>query len=121
MSGQPGSYDEFFLFYLREHSHPANRALHACGTALGVLICVASFALHHPWFALLWLPVGYGFAWFGHFLVEHNQPAAFRHPLWSFISDFHMLALMITGGLDRRLALAHKVATKTSASAAARQ
>jgi hypothetical protein len=117
MSGTPQSYDEFFLFYLREHSHPGNRALHACGTALGLLIFVGAFALHHPWFALLWLPVGYGFAWFGHFLLEGNRPATFRYPLWSFISDFHMLSLMLTGRLASRLAQAQSSGAQAGAPA----
>ncbi len=97
------SYDEFFLHYLRQHREPQNRLLHACGTALGLLVLIASFILHHPWFALLFLPVGYGFAWFGHFVFEHNQPATWEHPWWSFVSDFRMLALMLTGKLDEWL------------------
>ena len=32
------NYDEFFAFYVKEHSNPTNRLLHACGTTLGMLI-----------------------------------------------------------------------------------
>ncbi len=91
------SYDEFFLHYLRQHRDPRNRLLHACGTVVGLAIAGGSFAFHHPWFALLFLPAGYGFAWFGHFFVEHNHPATWEHPWWSFCSDFHMLGLMLIG------------------------
>lgn len=93
------NYDEFFRFYLEQHSSRANRAMHACGTLLGVAVVITAFALEHPWFALLWLPIGYGFAWTGHFFMEHNKPATFGHPFWSFISDFRMLGLMLAGKL----------------------
>lgn len=95
------SYDEFFLFYLRAHSHPSNRILHFTGSVLGIAVAIAAFALHHPWYALLWPVIGYGFAWFGHFVVEGNKPATFGHPWWSFISDYRMVWLMLTGQLGK--------------------
>jgi hypothetical protein len=105
MSGPPqfASYEEFFAFYVKQHRDPRNRLMHACGTALGLTVLVVAFVTGHPWLALLWIPVAYGFAWTGHFLIEKNTPATFGHPLWSFISDFRMLALMLTGGLSRYL------------------
>ncbi len=99
MPRQFATYDEFFLYYLRQHRDGHNRLLHACGTGLGVVIVIASLVLNHPWFALLFVPVGYGFAWFGHFVLERNKPATFGYPWWSFISDFRMLGLMLTGRL----------------------
>jgi hypothetical protein len=97
------TYDEFFAFYLREHSHPRNRMMHAAGTLLGLCTVIVPFVLRHPWYALLWPIVAYGFAWTGHFLIEGNKPATLGHPFWSFISDFRMLGLMITGQLQARL------------------
>jgi hypothetical protein len=38
--------------------------------------------------------------------VEGNKPATFGHPWWSFISDFRMLWLMVTGGLPKSAAAA---------------
>jgi hypothetical protein len=98
------SYDEFFVFYLQQHRNPANRALHAIGTTLGLLTLIAAFALGHPWWAFLWLPIAYGFAWTGHFALEKNKPATFGYPFWSFISDFRMLWLMATGQLSKWMA-----------------
>ena len=97
------SYGEFFRFYLREHSHPRNRLMHAAGTLLAVAVVAVTIAIGHPWYALLWPVVAYSFAWTGHFLIEGNKPATFGHPLWSFISEFHMLGLMLTGRLEERL------------------
>jgi hypothetical protein len=97
------SYEEFFNFYLGQHSNPANRWMHAIGTLLGLLVAIIAFATRHPWYALLWIPLGYGFAWTGHFLLEKNQPATFGHPFWAFISDFRMLGLMLIGRLSSRI------------------
>jgi hypothetical protein len=93
------TYQEFFTYYLQQHSKPRNRLLHACGTALGVAILFGGLAFGRYWLALLWIPVTYGFAWAGHFLIERNKPASWGHPWWSFISDFRMLWLMLTGEL----------------------
>ena len=98
------NYDEFFIFYLREHSDRRNRMMHAAGTLLGLCTLVIPIAIGHPWYALLWPVVAYGLAWIGHFLLEGNKPATFGHPFWSFISDFRMLGLMVTGRLEERLA-----------------
>jgi len=97
------TYKEFFSFYLREHSDPRNRMMHATGTLLAVATVVVAIAVRHPWYALLWPVVAYGFAWTGHFLLEGNKPATFGHPFWSFVSDFRMLGLILTGRFKSRL------------------
>ena len=43
------------------------------------------------------LACGYGFAWIGHFFFEHNRPATFRHPLYSFVGDWMMFKDILTG------------------------
>jgi hypothetical protein len=37
-------------------------------------------------------------------LIEKNKPATFQYPLWSFMADYKMIALMITGRIGRELA-----------------
>jgi hypothetical protein len=97
------TYEEFFLFYLGEHSLPACRALHYIGTAL-FLASLASFIFTgNGWFLLLALVVGYLFAWTGHFFIEKNKPATFTYPLWSFVSDLKMFFLFVTGQIGRHL------------------
>lgn len=102
MSARPfSSYREFFNYYLEQHSDRRNRLLHAWGTMLGVAVLIGALAMRRYWLALLWLPIAYGFAWAGHFLIERNKPATWQHPWWAFISDFRMLWLMITGRLGK--------------------
>jgi hypothetical protein len=97
------NFHAFFRFYVQQHSHPGNRWLHAIGTVSGIAVVVAAFAMHHSWAALLWPVIAYGCAWTGHFFIEGNRPATFGHPLWSFLGDFRMLGLMLTGRLDSYL------------------
>jgi hypothetical protein len=97
------TFDEFWPFYLREHSKPRTRALHYAGTSL--VVAIAAFALvTGRWWLLLALPVaGYGFAWVAHFRVEKNRPATFTYPLWSLAADFRMWWLWLTGRIGSEL------------------
>lgn len=94
------TYEEFFAFYLEQHSDPANRWLHALGTVFSIAFIVAMVLIGRPWWALAWPLIAYSLAWFGHFVIEGNKPATFGHPWWSFISDFRMLWWMVTGRLS---------------------
>ena len=38
-------------------------------------------------------------AWLGHFFFEHNKPATFQYPLWSFMGDWVMLKHFLSGEL----------------------
>jgi hypothetical protein len=88
---------EFWPFYMREHSNARNRHLHFAGTTLALSLVVAAVILRRPIVALGAPLAGYGFAWYGHFIVERNRPATFKYPLWSLMCDFRLWALMLSG------------------------
>ena len=103
MNNQPANYTEFWDFYLAEHSRPLTRALHFAGTSLAIILLVW-FILRGTWYYFpLCLVVGYAFAWISHFFVEHNKPATFKYPIWSFISDYKMMWYMLTGRISREV------------------
>jgi hypothetical protein len=94
--GEDVTYSEFWLRYLRAHSHASTRALHYIGSvsALGTLI-VAAATLN--WRGLIAAPlIGYSFAWTAHFAIERNRPETFGHPVWSLFSDYRMLLLALS-------------------------
>jgi len=93
------SFAEFWPYYLNEHSKPATRVLHCAGTLIAIGFLVLLIAVGKWWLFLLALVPGYGLAWIGHFFIEKNKPATFTYPLWSFMGDWKMLALMLTGRL----------------------
>jgi hypothetical protein len=90
------SFQEFWPFYVSQHSRSSTRALHFAGTTM-VLGSLAAGLLVAPWCALLAPVVGYGPAWIGHFFFEKNRPATFTYPLWSLRGDFRMYVLILTG------------------------
>lgn len=91
------SYNEFWDFYVREHSRPMTRFLHLAGTLLGIALLIFFIARGQWYFFPMFFVVGYAFAWFAHFVVEKNRPATFNYPFWSLISDFRMVWYMLTG------------------------
>ena len=97
MNSAYASFSEFYPFYLSEHSNPICRRLHFVGTSLVIGIILA-VALNNQWAWLWFAPLaGYGFAWIGHFFFEHNRPATFKYPLYSFLGDWVMYRDMLLG------------------------
>lgn len=91
------SFEEFYPFYLKQHSNKICRLLHVIGTT--VVLALAFTAVYHN-IPALWIAVpvaGYGFAWVGHFFFEKNKPATFQYPLWSLRSDFKMYFDVLSG------------------------
>ena len=54
-----------------------------------------------PWWFAGILPLGYGFAWRGHFHYEHNWPATFQYPFRSLHGDVKMFYCMLTGRMAK--------------------
>jgi hypothetical protein len=64
---------------------------------VALVLLGTALATQEPWLILLALVQGYAFAWVGHFFFEHNRPATFKYPLWSFMGDWRMWSDMLRG------------------------
>ncbi|KAL7601970.1 uncharacterized protein LOC111890676 [Lactuca sativa] len=96
------SMEEFWPFYMKQHSKPATRRLHFISTLLSLPILI--YALVFNWLFLFIVPfTSYGLAWYSHFYIEKNIPATFDYPLWSLLCDFKMFGFMLTGQMDKEL------------------
>ncbi|MGZ5494903.1 MAG: Mpo1-like protein [Thermoanaerobaculia bacterium] len=93
------SFADFWPYYVRQHSQPLTRILHAAGSVLAVAMVGLAFAIN-LWLLLAVPVVGYAFAWYAHFFVERNRPATFGHPLYSLLADYRMVFLMMAGRMD---------------------
>ena len=78
----------------------------AAVTTLATTLCIFTFAIFFYvqffrtfdfMFLIYSLLAGYGFAWVAHFFVEHNKPATFTYPFYSFIGDHKMYIEILLG------------------------
>jgi hypothetical protein len=98
------TFEEFWPFYVREHSKKATRTIHFIGTT-AVIGCVAYAAIRRKVWPLFVAPVvGYGPAWISHFFIEGNRPATFKYPLWSLKADLIMWSKIARGTMDAEVA-----------------
>jgi hypothetical protein len=97
------SFHDFWPYYVRAHAKARTRVLHAVGSVLAILSVALAFSFS-LWFLLAAPLVGYTFAWYAHFFVEHNKPATFGHPFYSLAADYRMLFLMMAGRMDAEVA-----------------
>jgi hypothetical protein len=84
------TFAEFYPFYLGEHTNPMCRRLHFIGTTIAAVLLVAVLVSQRWWLIAAALLEAYTFAWVGHFFFEHNRPATFKHPVFSFIGDWRL-------------------------------
>ena len=91
------SFREFYPFYLGQHQHLVCRRLHFLGSlaTLGFALRALVSGNNYWWIAALL--AGYGCAWIGHFFFEHNRPATFSHPFYSFAADWVMFKDILVG------------------------
>lgn len=84
------TFSEFYPFYLSEHENAISRRLHFTGTSIALVLLFAAIVTAQWWLAFAALIQGYVFAWVGHFFFEHNRPATFRYPIFSFMGDWRL-------------------------------
>jgi hypothetical protein len=98
------TFEEFWPYYLAEHSRGVTRAFHLLATLAWMALLAAAIATRTWWLALLMPVAAYGLAWFSHFFLECNRPATFKHPLYSLLADHRMAFYMVTGRMGAELA-----------------
>jgi hypothetical protein len=91
------SFREFYPYYLGEHSDVTCRRLHFVGTTLALLLVIGGLATGRNALFVGALFCGYGFAWVGHYVFEHNRPATFKYPFYSLAGDFVMARDILIG------------------------
>jgi hypothetical protein len=97
------SFEQFWPFYLGEHSQVATRWMHFFGSTASLGLALSGIVTQ-SWAAFPAAVVcGYAFAWVSHFFIEKNRPAMFTYPLWSFASNWKMWAMMVSGHLNAEL------------------
>jgi len=102
MSGA-SNFKTFWPEYVRAHCQPGTRAIHLVGTLAGWVLLLAAIVFQRWWWILGALILPYALAWVSHFFVEHNRPASFQHPLWSWWADQRMVALMLAGKMNQEV------------------
>lgn len=101
--GKLNSFEEFWPLYVHEHLVKRNRQVHFVGTTLGLGCLFIAATTGMPCFLLAALLFGYGFAWIGHFFIEHNRPATWSHPFYSLAGDFRMYYLLLNGKMEQEI------------------
>lgn len=94
------SLQEFWPYYVREHSRSGNRKLHFVGNTN--LFVWLFFAAYYQSLLIMVFAVvsSYALAWVGHFFIERNIPATFRYPVKAAICDMVMYYKMWRGEMD---------------------
>ena len=97
MKKKYSTFRDFYPYYLAEHRNPTCRRLHFVGSTIVLGLLATMIATQIWWLGALIPIAGYGFAWVGHFFFEHNRPATFTYPAFSFAGDWVMYAQLLTG------------------------
>ena len=91
------SFDEFYPFYLCEHTLGKTKLFHFFATFNALAIIAVLLTRKWQWKLLLFGFVqAYTLAWISHFFIEHNRPATLTYPTYSFFGDFKMFFEIIS-------------------------
>jgi len=84
------TFNEFWPYFLAQHSKKTTKALHAAGTLIAFILTALGVIRGEVLLIIAAFVTGYSFSWASHFFVERNRPAAFRYPIWSFFCSLRM-------------------------------
>lgn len=91
-------YSEFWPWYLSQHTRTGTKILHLVGLSLWLLLMISGMVLGNFFLGFAsGVLCSYSCAFVSHLIFEHNNPATFKHPIYSIISDFRMAYYFITG------------------------
>lgn len=98
------TYQDFWAYYLRQRRRAEVRGLHYFGTGFAILMIAKGIfdpdGLHpliYVVFAVVSL-LAYGSLSIA--IFQRELPSLLRYPLWTLRSDFRLMYLFITGGLQ---------------------
>ena len=80
--------ESFIENYKAKHRHPLNKLSHSIGIPL-IVISLPLFFCNWRWALGLFI-IGWAFQFLGH-LIEGNQPAFFRNPLYLLVGPWWLL------------------------------
>jgi hypothetical protein len=92
--------DDFWPYYVNEHSDPINRRLHFIGNTNLLFWLVLGLLRRSPWLLVFAVASSYAIAWVGHFVFERNIPATFRYPVLAGVCDLLMYHKTLRGEMD---------------------
>ena len=92
--------DEFYPFYLSEHSNHICRLLHFIGTTIVIALLLAAAITQTWWLVPVALVQAYTVARIGHFFFEHNKPATFTYPWLRFLGNWCMWWEILTNKIQ---------------------
>jgi hypothetical protein len=101
----PQTFAAFWPYYMAAHQDPRNRAIHYLGSTGGLAALAGALATGSWWLVLAGVVFGYACAWFGHVRFEHNKPATWVKPWWSFLGDWRMFWMKLSGREQQAVAL----------------
>jgi hypothetical protein len=93
------TFEDFYPYYISEHSHPDNRRLHVIGTGLALLCLtqVVMWGVIGGFWSLVWAAIfGFGFAAASDHFIAKIKPTALTHPAYSLMADFKMFWEVVT-------------------------
>jgi hypothetical protein len=94
------SLQEFWPYYVQEHSQVGTRWLHFIGNTNLLVWLIIAISNWSVLFLAIAIVSSYMIAWIGHFFVEKNIPATFRYPLKAAICDMVMYYKMWRGEMN---------------------